>query len=186
MEDLVHFWERAGFNMKTFVRTRVLEFTGFKIPIVDGCIKPDLAVPDFIRNMHAASVTTSPQARETADSWKAVASSKYLSYALSLHKLPTLSRMFLRWASELSPIDDIFNAVEDMTHEDKMRLGVRDTDGVHTVITHLNNPDFEREERILGHLGILRGCSYHDFCVNVENQLREAPNSWLSSLSYYE
>ena len=181
--DLIKFWERAGFNMKMFVRTRVLEFAGWKAPIVNGRVVTDHAVPDFIRNVHAAAITTSAQARESSNAWKKVAWSKYMSYSLALHKLPTVSRMFRRWAVELQNNRADYALLE---KEDIRRLGVDDHDELVALVEQFETPDYEREEQILTELGILRSRTYQEFCIDAENQLREAANDWVDTLSYYE
>ena len=130
IEDLKSFWTRGGFNMKMFVRTRVFEFAGWKVPIVDGCLRPDWGVPDFLRNIDSAAITTSKEAQIDFES---VAASKFTSYAMSLHKLPTVAQMFQRWADELKPNVD-------MQQEDVRRLGVVDIESIVT-----EPPDYARE-----------------------------------------
>lgn len=171
VEDIRSFWSRGGFNMKMFVRKNVFEFAGWKVPIINGVLQPDLGVPDFLRNVQAAGITTSPEAR---DAHANVAASKFTSYALALYKLPTVAQMFQRWANELKPNVELLA-------EDVRRLGVTD-------IAQLPQepPDFAREERILDALGILRTVSYEQFCVELENQQREQSNDWFSTLSYSE
>jgi hypothetical protein len=171
VEDIRDFWIRGGFNMKMFVRTQVFEFAGWKVPIIEGIMQPEMAVPDFMRNIDAAPVTTSPEAMSDFTN---VSASKYTSYALALYKLPTVAQMFQRWADELKP--DVTLLTEDIR-----RLGVSD-------IAQMPQepPDFEREERILTALGVLQKTSYDDFCLELENQQREQANEWFETLSYFE
>lgn len=170
-EDVRSFWDRCGFNMKMFVRTKVFEFAGWKVPIVNGCIEPDWAVPDFLRNIDAAAITTSSIAGVDSSS---VAASKFRSYSLALHKLPTVAQMFKRWSDELAP--DVV-----MSDEDMRRLGVDDLNKL-----NVEAPDFVREKAILESLGILRDITYNDFCVELENQQRNQEITWFRKLSYFE
>ena len=169
--DVRDFWIRGGFNMKMFIRSKVLEFAGWKVPIIDGVLQPDMAVPDFLRNIEAAAITTSSEAKQD---YERVAASKFMSYSLALYKLPTVSQMFRRWADDLKP------NVE-MMEEDVRRLGVKEI-----AEQPQECPDFEREETILRSLGILDKMSYKDFCLELESQQRDGTNEWFHRLAYSE
>ena len=157
--------------MKMFIRSKVLEFAGWKVPIIDGVLQPDMAVPDFLRNIEAAAITTSSEAKQD---YERVAASKFMSYSLALYKLPTVSQMFRRWADDLKP------NVE-MMEEDVRRLGVKEI-----AEQPQECPDFEREETILRSLGILDKMSYKDFCLELESQQRDGTNEWFHRLAYSE
>lgn len=173
-KDIVAFWERCGFNMKLFVRDKVAEFTGWKIPIVAGRLEGDQATPDFIRSMKNGCITCSGEA--IRGDYKMVAASKFASYSMAYaNVLPTVSEMYKNWAEAYG-----FNGR--FTDDDVRGFGgtVPDTMlGLFGVM-----PD--EEEQTLRNLGVLRNKSYEDFVADVLSQRHDMPNEWLGELAYWE
>lgn len=102
LKDVVSFWERCGFNMKLFVRKRLAEFCGFKIPLnpKNGCVSNN-GVPDILRMINQSAYTTSKEAiqqvKETGKS--PVVAAKFESYAHAIRVMPTFAAYFKRCAA---------------------------------------------------------------------------------------
>lgn len=67
IQDITPCWIRWGFNMKLYVRTKVAEFTGWKMALSpDGKILRDHMVPDILRTLTNSAHTRLPRSRKPA------------------------------------------------------------------------------------------------------------------------
>jgi hypothetical protein len=171
VDEIISFWKRCGFNMKLFVRDKVAEFTGWKIPIINGRLQTNEAVPDFLRNFTNGAISVS---REAIDGdWQRVAASKFASYAHSFQHLPTVGEVFRRWADEYG-FDGTF------LDEDKLRLGYSRDDAIVTPMPDTNQVS---EDVIMKHL---LGDDGEKFLNLIPAQAKEGDMEWIAGFKYLE
>lgn len=171
------FWKRCGFAMKLFRRSRLAEFTGYKIPIVDGKLKAEHAVPDFLRAFRNGGLTTSREALD-GDVCK-VAASKFAAYSWQFRRFPSIARMFERWARTYGWSDG------DLSREDVMRLGFG-PEAQPTIVLGAIEVSDKEEEDLLKNTGVLDNMSYRDLVTPLDCQEIDTPFEWAAKLAYTE
>jgi len=177
VEDIQAFWTRCGFNMKLYVRERLAEFTGYKIPIIDGRLQAGQAVPDILRAFSNGGITTSREALE-GDVYK-VAASKFAGYSWSFARVPSVARMYERWARAYGWDDG------PLDREDVMRLGYGPN---HQPVITLGMQEVSEaeEEELFRNLGLLTHMEYGDLVNSLDSQAHDGCFEWASCLQYIE
>jgi hypothetical protein len=161
--EISAFWDRCGFNMKLYRRAMLAEFTGWKLPLDDhGRVRCDCVVPDITRTINNAAWTTSNAALQECrllgkggpETAKVAVASMHC-YKISMHRLPTVYRLFERWENEYKEEAGIKEVDESVLSVDQRMKAYGEKDRSMVQIPQVST-DTDHEYTILEALGLVR------------------------------
>jgi hypothetical protein len=176
--EIMAFWDRCGFNMKLYRRTTLAEFTGWKLPLDDhGRVRCDCVVPDIIRTVTNAAWTTSNAALQEARLLgqggpvaAAVAAASMFCYKISMHRVPTVYRLFERWEEDYKKLANIDKVDESVMSVDQRMKAFGEKDRSMVQIPQVST-DTDHEYTILEALGLVQNKEHWQLLAHCLDQL---------------